>query len=288
VGIIGKVQREYKVKLEKRLDVNYVLQFIKHNKWANNEESKIFRRRYLLIATHWTKLVPKPHFLDLFNSVLESLHQIGQQSGTAPVQLSSLDQVLVMEHCHCIHEMLKEIHYWLQRDDQIRRGNSRARIPDELPKDIFELRGNDNYQFSESEEDQIALSQHIDSQINYAQVFQLICSRLVPLLDLFKLPNLIWNMINYLSFCLEKIVEQPEAIEECLKFFNILAILQAPTQCHVDEAVIDMLKNLVVMCPASPVILNMCCDLLDFKLSKSLNDGNSIQFWLFTMRAVST
>lgn len=81
VGIIGKVQREYKVKLEKRLDVNYVLQFIKHNKWANNEEGKLFRRRYLLIATHWTKLVPKPHFLDLFNSVLESLHQIGQQSG---------------------------------------------------------------------------------------------------------------------------------------------------------------------------------------------------------------
>lgn len=94
-------------------------------------------------------------------------------------------------------------------------------------------------------------------------------------------------MINYLSLILEKIVAQPEAIEECLKFLNILAILQAPTQCHVDEAVIDMLKNLVVMCPASPVILDMCCDLLDFKLSKSLNDGNSIQFWLFTMRAVS-
>ena len=67
--------------------------------------------------------------------------------------------------------MLKEIHYWLQRDDQIRRGNSLARIPDELPKDIFELRGNDNYQFSESEEDQIALSRHIHAQINYAQVF---------------------------------------------------------------------------------------------------------------------
>ena len=94
-------------------------------------------------------------------------------------------------------------------------------------------------------------------------------------------------MINYLSLILEKIVAQPEAIEECLKFLNILAILQAPTQCHVDEAVIDMLKNLVVMCPASPVILDMCCDLLDFKLSKSLNDGNSIQFWLFTMRAIS-
>ena len=115
----------------------------------------------------------------------------------------------------------------------------------------------------------------------------MVCSRLVPLLDVFKVPNLIWNMINYLSLILEKIVDQPEAIEECLKFLNIIAILQAPTQCHVDEAVIDMLKNLVVMCPASSVILSMCCDLLDFKLSKSLNDGNSIQFWLFTMRAVS-
>ena len=77
VGIIGKVQREYKVKLEKRLDVNYVLQFIKHNKWNEAEEGKIFRRRYLLILTHWTKIVPKPIYLELFNSVLESLHQIG-------------------------------------------------------------------------------------------------------------------------------------------------------------------------------------------------------------------
>lgn len=68
VGIIGKVQREFKVKLEKRLDVNYVLQFIKANKWsADPESAPIFRRRYLLILTHWVKLVPKPIFLDLFN-----------------------------------------------------------------------------------------------------------------------------------------------------------------------------------------------------------------------------
>lgn len=35
----------------------------------------------------------------------------------------------------------------------------------------------------------------------------------------------------------------------------------------------------------------MCCVLLDFKLSKSMHDkkadGNTIMFWLFTMRAVS-
>jgi len=31
----------------------------------------------------------------------------------------------------------------------------------------------------------------------------------------------------------------------------------------------------------------MCCVLLDYQLTKSLNDANAIQFWLFTMRAVS-
>lgn len=48
-----------------------------------------------------------------------------------------------------------------------------------------------------------------------------------------------------------------------------------------------MLKNLLILCPDSAVILDMCCVLLDFKLTKSMNDGNAIQFWLFTMRAVS-
>jgi len=77
VGIIGKVQKEYKVKLEKRLDVNFVLNFIKQNKWNSGESSPIFRRRYLLILTHWVKIVPKPIFYDLFNSVLTSLTEIG-------------------------------------------------------------------------------------------------------------------------------------------------------------------------------------------------------------------
>lgn len=31
----------------------------------------------------------------------------------------------------------------------------------------------------------------------------------------------------------------------------------------------------------------MCIALLDAKLTISLNDGNLIQFWLFTMRAVA-
>lgn len=123
-------------------------------------------------------------------------------------------------------------------------------------------------------------------------MFQVVCCKLVPLLDVFKSPNLIWNMINYLSFILEKNIEQPDAIVECLKYLNILRILQNQTQCHVDEAIIDMLKSLITQCPGSEVILDMCCVLLDFKLSKSLHDkkadGNTIMFWLFTMRAVSS
>ena len=45
---------------------------------------------------------------------------------------------------------------------------------------------------------------------------------------------------------------------------------------HVDDAIIDMLKNLLIQCPSSPVILEMCCTLLNFKLSKTLNDGSTM------------
>lgn len=61
VGIVGKVQREYKVALDKRLDVCYVLKFIRSYKWDN----PIFKRRYLLIITHWAKILPKIHFYEI-------------------------------------------------------------------------------------------------------------------------------------------------------------------------------------------------------------------------------
>ena len=51
----------------------------------------------------------------------------------------------------CVHEMLKEIHFWVDRADQYQKGMS-AKVPGELPKDIFELRGN-NDRFTESEEE---------------------------------------------------------------------------------------------------------------------------------------
>jgi hypothetical protein len=108
------------------------------------------------------------------------------------------------------------------------------------------------------------LSQLIDAEINYGKVFQHVCNKLVPLLDVFKQPNLIWNMINYLSFILEKNVNEHEQTIECLRSLNILKIMQSQTQSHVDEAIIDMLKNLLCQSPGSPIILQMCCVLLDF------------------------
>ena len=65
--------------------------------------------------------------------------------------------------------MLKEIHYWLQRAEQIKKGGRSCL--EELPKDIIELRGQPK-KFTDSEEDQITLSQLIDAQINYSKVFQ--------------------------------------------------------------------------------------------------------------------
>lgn len=128
MGIVGKVQREYKVALEKRLDICYVLKFIRSVKWEN----AIFKRRYLLIITHWAKILPKVHFFEILTSVLQSLDEVTpEQAKTA------LWQVLVYEHCHCVHEMLKEVYNWLQRAEQLKKGN---RIQEELPKDIGELR----------------------------------------------------------------------------------------------------------------------------------------------------
>lgn len=53
-------------------------------------------------------------------------------------------------------------------------------------------------------------------------------------------------MINCLSFILEKTVSKPEEIEASLKYLNIMRILEQQTECHVDDAIIDMLKNLLI------------------------------------------
>ena len=80
--------------------------------------------------------------------------------------MSTLEQVLVFEHSICVHEMLKEVHMWLNLADQYQKG-IQTKMLGQLPKDIFELRGNDD-KFHESEEEQIAYCQHINAQIDYA------------------------------------------------------------------------------------------------------------------------
>jgi len=73
---------------------------------------------------------------------------------------------------------------------------------------------------------------------------------------------------------------------------NILRLLEKKakpsSESFVDEAIIEMLKNLLCQSEDSPIILEMCMGLLDFKLSQRFNDGTVILFWLFTMRAVAT
>lgn len=63
--------------------------------------------------------------------------------------------------------MLKEISNWLQRAEQLKKG--RGFCQEALPKDIGELRSTQN--FTDSEEDQITLSQLIDSQLSYSGIF---------------------------------------------------------------------------------------------------------------------
>lgn len=48
-----------------------------------------------------------------------------------------------------------------------------------------------------------------------------------------------------------------------------------------------MLKNIFALQPQSPVILDMCVAILDFKLAKK-PDSMIVQFWLFTTRAVTS
>jgi hypothetical protein len=67
-------------------------------------------------------------------SVLASLEEI-----TPEMSNESLYQVLIFEHCHCIHEMLKEVSNWLQRAEQLKK-NRAGICAGELPKNLGELR----------------------------------------------------------------------------------------------------------------------------------------------------
>lgn len=72
---------------------------------------------------------------------------------------------------------------------------------------------------------------------------------------------------------------------ECFATLNLQPLLQMESKL-VDEAVIDMLKNLFMVAPDSTVILEMCVAVLNHQLNKK-PDASVIQFWLFTNWAVA-
>lgn len=103
VCMLGKIQKDNKIAREQRLDVCYVLDMLRspNEKFWHNP---LFQRRFMHILIQWVKLIPKANgkFLQYYETVLLNLE-------------ASTDPVLVYEQCQCIHEMLKEIEYWLKR-----------------------------------------------------------------------------------------------------------------------------------------------------------------------------
>lgn len=126
----------------------------------------------------------------------------------------------------------------------------------------------------------------LHSSLDFTQLFGVIASKTIPMLSHFQAPTLIWNIINYITLLLEKNSESNQIMTECFRALNLQHLLQLDSKL-IDEAIIDMLKNLFALQGASPVILDMCIAILDFKLAKK-PDFMLLQLWLFTIRATAT
>jgi hypothetical protein len=79
----------------------------------------------------------------------------------------------------------------------------------------------------------------INRSIDYTQLFSVV-------LGVFKAPTLIWNMINYLTLLLEKNSESSSLMTECFRTLNLQHLLSMD-QKLIDEAILDMLKNLFAL-----------------------------------------
>jgi len=97
VCMLGKIQKDNKIPKEQRYDVCYVLDMITQTKWKNI----LFQRRFVHILIQWVKLIPKSKFIFYYYQVLDNLN-------------STTDFVLIYEYATCIHEMLKELDYWIK------------------------------------------------------------------------------------------------------------------------------------------------------------------------------
>lgn len=154
----------------------YVLDYVKRNKFEN----PLFKRRYTHLLAQWVKLIPKSQLLEQFRVLVQSLQVVS-------------DRVLIYEHCRCLHELVKELDFWLKKQAS----GTRASY---AQGSFFEHGGSP---ISE-EEDQIQLSAQVDKEIDYTQLFSLVAAKTIPMLGQFQAPTLIWNMINYLTLLLEK------------------------------------------------------------------------------------
>lgn len=146
--MIGKVQKDLKVPADKRLDISYVLDFIYKNKWNN----PIFKRRFTHILSQWIKILPKSKFLDYFRFIMQSLSEV-------------TDYVLIYEHCHCIHEMIKELDLWLKKAEPGQLG--RLAYAQGAIFNFDDPTGGDV-------EDQVSMCLQINKQIDYGQAFALL------------------------------------------------------------------------------------------------------------------
>lgn len=115
------------------------------------------------------------------------------------------------------------------------------------------------------------------------KTFMVVCSKLSLLFNCFVQPNLVWKMVNFLSFILEKNTDSANQLVECLKQLNILKLLNLNSD-NVHDALIDMLKQLLAHHPSSSIILEMCITLLDHCLTKSQHLDDAMTFWVYTMR----
>jgi hypothetical protein len=168
-----------------------------------------------------------------FNMVLDSLE-------------NTTDYVLIYEYATCIHEMLKEIDYWVKQSSQVTAGAGLVK-PFGASKTST---GGNLLDFGLSDqaidgEDQIKMSLEIHQNgINYLRTFQVVCQKLSGLFNSFNVPNLVWKMVNFLAFILEKNTESAVQLIECLKQLNIIKLLNLNSE-QVHDALIDMLKQLL-------------------------------------------
>ena len=109
---------------------------------------------------------------------------------------------------------------------------------------------------------------------------------MVGLFSQFNSPNLVWKLVNILSFILERNTDSAEHLIECLHQLNLGRLLSINSE-QVHEALIDMLKQLLAQLPSSSIILEMCIAVLDHCLTKTVHLDNALTFWVFVMRVSS-